>query len=201
MLVSDILTPGTVETITNKMVYAEMTSSFPPTKVVRESNRDYGNVWARLHSPVVEARARDIMYLMLHNKLPVVERLFRIRLRPDPYCKSCIGAEFGDVEHFFCLCQKTGTVWSWLKGQIVEFGGQQFNVADWELLNLFFPSSKFDKEVVWLISTYVMFVWENGYVRDAEVKQEQFFGFLSYKYREHQLLFKNWLQLNDVFNI
>ena len=92
-------------------------------------------------------------------------------------------------------------VWSWLKGQIVEFGGQQFNVADWELLNLFFPSSKFDKEVVWLISTYVMFVWENGYVRDAEVKQEQFFGFLSYKYREHQLLFKNWLQLNDVFNI
>ena len=95
MLVSDILSPGTIETITNKMLYAEMTSSFPPTKVVRESNRDYGNVWARLHSPVVEARARDIMYLMLHNKLPVVERLFRIRLRPDPYCKSCIGAELG----------------------------------------------------------------------------------------------------------
>ena len=46
----------------------------------------------------------------------------------------------------------------------------------------------------------VMVVWENGYVRDTEVKQEQFFGFLTYKYREHQMLFKNWLQLNDVFN-
>ena len=102
MLVNETLSVVTVKTITNKVVYAEMTSTFPPPKVVRESVRDYSRVWSRLHSPVVEARARDTMYLLLHNKLPVVERLFRIRLRHDPYCRSCIGAEIADVEHFFC---------------------------------------------------------------------------------------------------
>ena len=48
MMVNDTLTQGTLKSITNKSVYAEMTSSFPPPKVVRESCREYGNVWARL---------------------------------------------------------------------------------------------------------------------------------------------------------
>ena len=199
MLVNETLSVVTVKTITNKVVYAEMTSTFPPPKVVRESVRDYSKVWSRLHSPVVEARARDTMYLLLHNKLPVVERLFRIRLRPDPYCRSCIGAEIADVEHFFCLCLKTGGVWSWIKAQIVKYTGQQLQVSDWELLNFFFPTSNFDQEVVWLISTYVLFVWENVFMRDVDVKQAQFFGFLTYKYREHQLVSKNQLRIDADF--
>jgi hypothetical protein len=70
-----------LKNLTNKAVYAEMTSSLPPPKVARESNREYGNVWTRLHDPVVEVRARDLLYLLVHNKMPVPERLFRIRLR------------------------------------------------------------------------------------------------------------------------
>ena len=38
-------------------------------------------------------------------------------------------------------------------------------------------SSAFDQENVWLISSYVLFVWENIHVRGAELKLEQFFGF------------------------
>ena len=80
MIATDTLTEDNIRLLTNKDVYAEMTSTFPPPKVARESERDYGIVWTRLHSDVVEYRARDIMYLMLHNKLPVQERMFRIRL-------------------------------------------------------------------------------------------------------------------------
>ena len=64
--------------------------------------------------------------------------------------------------------------------------GQQQDASDWELLNLFLPRSAYDQENVWLVSSYVLFVWENICVRGAEVKLEQFFGFLTYKYREHQ---------------
>ena len=39
MLVNETLSVVTVKTITNKVVYAEMTSTFPPPKVVRESDR------------------------------------------------------------------------------------------------------------------------------------------------------------------
>ena len=46
-----------------------------------ENNRDYSTAWRRLHSPVVDCKARDVLFLLLHNKLPVDERLFRIGLR------------------------------------------------------------------------------------------------------------------------
>ena len=76
MMISDTLNAGSLKSITNKVVYVEMTSSLPPPKVVRESNTDYSLAWSRLHFSVVDARARDVMYLLIHNKLPVQERLF-----------------------------------------------------------------------------------------------------------------------------
>ena len=91
------------------------------------------------------------------------------------------------MEHFFCLCEKTRVAWAWVRGKVVGIGGQQQqNLTDWEVLNLFFTRSSFDQEIVWLLSSYVFYVWENVFVRGAEVKLEKFFGFLTYKYREHQ---------------
>ena len=72
--------------------------------MARESDRNYDLVWSSLHSPVVEARTRDTLYLVKHNKLPVLERLFRIRLRNDPYCQVCEAAEVADLDDFFFNC-------------------------------------------------------------------------------------------------
>ena len=44
MLANDTLTVDKLKTLTNKAVYAELTSPFPPPKVARESNWEYGNV-------------------------------------------------------------------------------------------------------------------------------------------------------------
>ena len=52
MMIGDTLTAGSLKSITNKIVYAEMTSSLPPPKVVRESNLDYSLAWSRLHCTV-----------------------------------------------------------------------------------------------------------------------------------------------------
>ena len=113
MMISEKVSAGTIKSLTNKKVYAEMTSSFPPPKVVRESNRDYSSAWKRLHSPVVDVRARDVLFLLLHNKLPVKERLFRIGLKHDPYCLKCAGAEVSDIVHF-CQAQPSSSS-SWLR--------------------------------------------------------------------------------------
>jgi hypothetical protein len=186
LMIGDTLTTTSVKTLTNRIVYADMTSSFPPPKVVRESDRNYDIVWSRLHSPVVEARARDTLYLVLHNKLPVLERLFRIRLRNDPYCQVCEAAEVADLEHFFCNCSLVARIWSWVRARVLEYSACRQVVSDWDILNLFLPVSEFDKEVVWMISSYVLFIWDNIFVRNADVKLEQFFGFLTYKYKENQ---------------
>ena len=186
LMIADTLTAGSVKSITNKIVYVEMTSSLPPPKVVRESNLDYSLAWSRLHYAVVDARARDVMYLLIHNKLPVQERLFRIKLRNDPYCQSCVGAEIADIEHFFSLCDGTVGTWTLVKKEILKYGKFHNNVEDWRILNLLLPKSRLDKELVWLISSYVLYVWDSIYTRGADVKADQFFGFLRFKYKELQ---------------
>ena len=119
-----------------------------------ESNRDYSIAWRRLHSPIVDCKARDVLFLLLHNKLPVKERLFRIGLRHDPYCIKCAGAEINGIVHFFCTCEAVCNTWSWLKRQVVEVGHLGAGLDDWELVNLLFTKSSNDSEIVWLISLY-----------------------------------------------
>ena len=166
---------------------------------MRESSLNYQKVWSRLNSSVVEHRARDTLFLLIHNKLPVVERLFKIRVRNDPYCQTCVGAEIADLEHFFCSCVKVEQIWSWVKLKVVEYVKCSCDIPDWDVLNLFVPASEMEFEVVWLISSYVLFIWDNIFVRSSEVKLEQFFGYLTYKYKKHQILSKHQMKhLNGI---
>ena len=42
---------------------------------------------------------------------------------------------------------------------MVQLGNMGANADDWDLLNLLFLSSSRDVETVWLINTYVLYVW------------------------------------------
>ena len=106
-----------------------------------------------------------MMYLLIHNKLPVQERLFRIRIKNDPYCKACVGAEIADVEHCFAKCDGIVGTWAVVKQEMLRYGKFNNNVDDWRILNLMFPKSRLDKELVWLVSSYVWYVWDSVYVR------------------------------------
>ena len=189
--------------MTNKSVYAEMTSSFPPPKVVMENDRDYSTAWRRLHSTVVDCKAKDVLFLLLHNKLPVRERLFRIGLRHDPYCLKCAGAVVNDIVHFFCLCEAVYNTWAWVKTQVVQLGQMGAGVDDWEVVNLCFANSCNDREIVWLVSSYVLYVWEMVQVKKLEVKLDKFFGFLTFKYKMQQATSPDQLenlQFLPIFN-
>ena len=159
-----------------------------------ESDRDYGTAWKRLHSPVVDDKARDVLFLLLHNKLPVRERLFRIGLKHDPYCSRCAGAEVNDIVHFFCACEAVCNTWSWLKRQVVQLGRLGASVDDWDIVNLLFLNSSKDSEIVWLVSSYVLYVWETVHVKKLEVKLEKFFGYLTFKYKMNQTILPDQLK-------
>ena len=137
---------------------------------------------------MVDIKSRDVMFLLLHNKLPVKERLFRIRLKPDPYCLRCVQAEICDIVHFFCGCEAVNNTWSWLKKEVVRLGRMAPNVADWDVVNLFFPKSSRGREIIWLVSTYILYVWETVQIKKQEVKLEKFFGFLTFKFKMYQAI-------------
>ena len=183
----DLLSATSLGSITNKAIYQGITS-FPQPKVERESVVNYKQVWKRLHNPIVTPQARDVQFLLIHNKLPVPDRLFRIGLNIDPYCSFCRGGVFGDVEHFFCSCSRVEQVWSWIRARILGLlGGQGAQISNWELINLFLPTCARETEIVWLISNYVHRVWEDLYIRNNEIKLDKFFGFLTFKYKVDQL--------------
>ena len=78
----------------------------------------------------------------------------------------------------------------------MRYGNLGINVDDWKILNLMFPKSRLDKELIWLVSSYVLYVWDSVYVRGAEVRAEQFFGFLRFKYKELQT--RSSIQLKNL---
>ena len=59
------------------------------------------------------------------------------------------------------------------------------NVAEWDLINLFFPNSIRSREIMWMVSTYILYVWETVHIKKQEVKLEKFFGFLTFKFKMH----------------
>ena len=77
---SDLLCIVSWRGLTNKMIYLNHAEKFPVPKVDFVAGVAYRDAWRRLTSPVLTSVARDTLFLLLHNKLPINERLFRIGL-------------------------------------------------------------------------------------------------------------------------
>ena len=72
------------------------------------------------------------------------------------------------------------------------------NVADWDIINLLFPNSSRVREILWMVSNYILYVWETVHVRKKEVELNKFFGFLTFKFKMHQATL---LGLDRVLNL
>ena len=150
------------------MIFKDL-AAFKTPKVFSEALVDYKVVWKRFLSPVVFPYSKDVMFLLLHNELPVPEHLFRIGVRQDPYCQYCPGAEIADVEHVFCTCERTRECWSWIRVKILGMCEQGLLSSNWELLNFLLPRTQFEQEVLWLISNFIRFVWTIIFSEDSAV--------------------------------
>ena len=85
----------------------------------------------------------------------------------------------------------------------MQLGHMRVDVDDWDIVNLLFLRSSRDSEIVWLITSYVSYVWEMVHVKKSEVKLDKFFGFLTFKYKMHRATSPDQLenlQLLPIFN-
>ena len=145
-------------------------------------------VWKKLSSYYLSADVHDSLYLIVHNKLPVKERLNRIGLASDPYCDSCtLGTNRSvcDLEHYFCACVSVEHVWDAVRNILVDL--IKVNVSNKDLIFLRFPKSPLDHEAIWLIGVYVNYVWSILHINQgSKVDRKKWFGFLKYKYRSEK---------------
>ena len=101
VMMSDVLTATTAFSVKNEIVYKDL-ASFPTPKVELGAVHKYKVSLRRLQCLAMDSEAKETMFLLIHNKLPVSERLFRIGVKVDPYCPHCPGTVTADIEHFFC---------------------------------------------------------------------------------------------------
>ena len=185
LMVDDILTISSIGTLTNRLIYKHLATFKEPKAVLDNPGVEYARIWKRLYMLVSTAVSEDIEYLLIHNKLPVPERLHRTGFRVDSFCAYCPGAQVSDVVHFFCTCVRTRRCWLWIKRLVGSLCDRSAQSSDWNMLNLAFPKSSYEKEISWLIVSYVNFAWTEFSVRDSALDLDIFFGFLKFKYKEN----------------
>ena len=59
-------------------------------------------------------------------------------------------------------------------------------------MNLFFTKSRHDKDIVWMLTHYVLCVWDSLHVKESDVKLDQFIGYLKFKFKQAPI------KLNDL---
>ena len=185
--IDDLITSVNWRALTNKRIYLEYARSFPVPKVQTELGPtfNFSLAWKRINSVVLPSSVRDVSYLLMHNKLPTKERLFRIALSNDPYCVFCPDAIICDTEHFFCNCVRIKHVWRSIRNMIMSM--LNVSVSDWSLIHYFAPRNDYENETVWLIGNFIAKAWKELQGNNvAQLKDERFFGFLKYKFKEDQ---------------
>ena len=109
------------------------------------------------------SREREILFLIIHNKLSVKERLFQIGLREYPYCLTCLseeGAVICDIEHVLCQCSLIIQVWKDFRQHIESLDQSLSMMSDLDIINLKFPDTMMESKIVWMIGTYLLEAWK-----------------------------------------
>ena len=180
IMTSELLTDKTLKSVTNRKIYKDI-ANFPLPRIVMDAVVDTVT-WKRLHNHSSSGCVIDCMFLLIHNKLPVPERLHRIGVHNNPNCQFCPGQERANILHYFALCIRTKSLWEFLKAKIERICGVR-QISDSELLNLTFPRTGHDRIITWIIGLYVNYIWRS----DAEkFSIEKFFGYLTFKYKEQK---------------
>ena len=109
--------------------------------------------------------------------------------------KLTINKNFIEVSYDLAKLHLIASVDFWQR-QVVEVGHLGARVDDWDLVNLLFTKSSNDSEIVGMISSYVLYVWEMVHVKKTEVKLDKFFGYLTFKYKMHQTCTDQQLNLH-----
>ena len=188
-MISELLTSTNWNRITNKIVYNHELSNLPVSKVEMDMGVSFSLAWKRLWYDSLSVEDRETVYLLIHRKLPVRERLFRIKMEADPYCVNCLDgnghALICDFEHFFCKCENVIQMWKCI--QEIMFDILQKHVSNHDALSLLFPSSSFEADLVWLLGSFFGLIWKWHHVKGDNISCAQLFGFLKFKYRKSQL--------------
>ena len=162
-LLEELTAFGTVEAaspaaITAKAIYIAFTDTLPPPKVeFKLPDLQWPLVWGRLWRRGLPPEEVDLMFRLIHNVLPVRDRLGRFTgtgvRAPCPACPDIPET----AVHVFTACARVHEVWEELLAHLYAFIPAV--PQDQELLFLAFAENDREDDIVATLLAYVSYVW------------------------------------------
>ena len=181
---ADIINDKTWRTLRNKELYSMLILDLLPPKIESDQGSSFAYAWKNIHHDYLVSSERELIFLLIHNKLLVRERMYRIGLIADPYCLTCLdngeGAILCDVDHIFCSCIRVADTWKKIKLLLEELLNIEEVDASNNIIRMNLPMQHVPG-AIWIIGAYISAIWNT---RDnATICEEELFGFMKYKFR------------------
>ena len=186
-LVLGDLSVNSIKSVTAKDLYEKYTTTFPPPKVIYKYDVDWSLVWERLEYPSLEPLGRESLFSIVHNIVPNRDRLHsKMNMVDSPNCIVCGVRE--DNSHLFTGCVMVREAWGWVRQRLLSLLPDDCaRTSDFEFIHLMFSKHFMDNEAVWLIGTFVEFVWVEKVQRKRLIKVDHLIGHIQLRYKANQV--------------
>ena len=195
---TDLIDVKNWKSIRNKNLYSGLCMDLLPPKVERDTGASFAHSWKNLQHDCLGSQERELVFLLVHDKLPVRERLFRIGLANDPYCVWCLQhnvTAICDIEHFFCSCSRVADLWNPVSALIRRLLDSQTENGLIIRLNMMVRRCP---GVVWIVAAYISSIWKNG---DGGICAAELFGYLKFKFKTAKLGNPSQMEKVELFLI
>jgi hypothetical protein len=102
---NQILTKFTVETTFREIYNFLLEEKAQKSRVaLKNKSVDYVDLWKRFYATSLSPEAKETWFKIIHDILPVKERLFRFHITSDPMCAVCTEGRTESVGHLLLEC-------------------------------------------------------------------------------------------------
>ena len=139
-----------------------------------------------MQSPILEPRAREVIFMLVNNIVANRDRLFnKFHMVPSPNCLHC--NVLHDNVHLFSECILVREAWFWVRQRLLGLlPDSHARTSNFEFLNLMFERDIMDCEVIWMIGLFVQLVWDIVICKKKYLKLETMKSEFELKYLTHQ---------------
>ena len=134
--------------------------------------------------------ARQVVWKAINNLLPTRERQNRLRLNDlngrlvtSTICTRCDLRAVDNVTHMFSECGLIREAWCWMRKRLLDLLPEDMSdLSNMELLHMMFPKENREDELVWMVGTYMGWVWDEAVVKGRTLTDAHARGYMRYQY-------------------
>lgn len=154
----------------SKIVYGHLVQNeiAPPKVLEKPDHAKRAEAWKKLKKLPLSTEAKDLMWLIAHEALPIAAKIFTYHIVKHNLCTICYG-ETETISHCLFNCSQARPIWQLLYqlAPIIK----NIPIEDLALLNLNIPEKNLNKYVSIMVSEACHTVWlaRNKKVFDDEL--------------------------------